>query len=127
VSDPAEALERSLRRLRRSVLVSLGVCAAVLAAGAARETARAAPVPPWPYLAGALALAVVSVAARGPAPASAPLTRARLHALLASFVCAAAIGGLGVGLAIAEGMWRAGLLYTVAGLLLAIRPPPRLT
>ena len=56
-----------------------------------------------------------------------PLTRPRFTAHVLGLSCAAGIGALGLALALAEGMWRAGLLYTVAGLLLAMRPAIRST
>jgi hypothetical protein len=126
VKDPGVGtdLDASLRRVHRSVLALLGVCALVVAAGAATETGESAPPPPAPYLFAAVLMALASVAARGPARGPAP-GRGRLAAAIAALLFAAGIGLVGVALAFLEGLWRAALLYTVGGLLLALRPPPR--
>jgi hypothetical protein len=115
--------DRGARRLYRGVLVGLGGSALVAAAGAAGESSAEAPAPPAPYLAAAVGLALVSILARGRAHRGAP-SAGRTSALRLSLLCAGGLGLVGVLLGAAEGLWRAGLLYTVAGAILAVRPPP---
>jgi len=126
VSGAARDLDRALRRVHRGALATLGLSAAVVAAGAAAESGESGPAPPPAYWAAAVALAAVSIVGGGPARRGA-LSRRAVTGLVASLLSAGALGLLGVALALAEGLWRAALLYTVAGLLLAIRPPPRLS
>ncbi len=124
--DAAAALERSLRRTRTRVLITLGASAAVTAVGAAGEPREAALGTPTPYLVAALALAVLAILASAPARRAGALSKGAVQALLVSWLACAGIGLLGVFLGAVEGGWRAGLLLCLGGLILAIRPAPRL-
>jgi hypothetical protein len=118
---PASELDAALRRVQRGVLLTLAVCAVVIAATAAAETA--AP-PPHGFPIAAVALGVASVIARQ-AGAAAP-ARIRVHLALASLLLAAGIGLVGVALALRGGPRGIALAYTLGGAILCLRPPARL-
>jgi hypothetical protein len=117
----ASEIDTALRRVQRGSLVTLGVCAAVIAvaatSGAGTPPARGFPI-------GAVGLALGSVLARQ-ASSAAPL-RARVYLALASLLLAAGLGLLGVALALHDGPRGTALAYALGGAILCLRPPVRL-
>lgn len=122
--DPTP-VNRALRHVHRAVMATLAVSALVIAVDS-----RLQPAAPPPQEASgpslvALALAAVAIFARRSLRPGRP-GRAFVYATLASFVCVAGLGLLGVYVALARDQTTPGLLYTLAGALLGLRPPPRL-
>jgi peptidoglycan/LPS O-acetylase OafA/YrhL len=117
----ASEIDSALRRVRRGVLVTLAVCAAVIAAtagdGAGTPPARGFPI-------GAIGLALGSVLARQ-ASAAAPV-RAGVYLALASLLLTACIGLVGVALALHDGPRGTALAYVLGAAILCLRPPARL-
>jgi hypothetical protein len=117
------ALNRALRGVHRSVLVTLAVCAGVIALSAEPET------PPisegegrsFTYVAIALAVASILTRRRSTAPIASP--RAHVILSLTSLLCACGLGIVGVAFAVAGGPRTAALVYPLAGVLFSLRPP----
>jgi hypothetical protein len=122
VSDAAprsQDLDRSLRRVRLAVLVTLGAAAlaSLLAAPSGSETVgRGATV-------GALGLGLASVLARRQAEILRD-PRWRLALALAALLLAGGLGLLGAGLAVTKQERDVGLVYSLAGAILCLRRPP---
>jgi hypothetical protein len=116
-------LQRALRRSHQSVLLTLAVCAAVIALGGeapdAGETAPGADG----FTYAATALAVVSILARRRQPARADGVRAHVALSLLSLVAAGGVGLVGVVASTAGTPRNAALVYVLAGALFALRPP----
>ena len=110
----------TLRTAHRASLAALAVCALVIAAGAGESQVD---VPGRSYTVAALALAALSIGGRliANAPKTASHTSVRL--LLASLALAVGIGVVGLLVSLEEGLWKTGLFYTLAGGMLAMRPP----
>ncbi len=114
----------ALRRVHRSVLAGIGLCALVAAthdASAPGDVTAHAPVT-W----AAVALAAGSVLARRAATAPSLAPRGRLIFSLASLLLAGGVGLAGVAAALLAGDRQAGLLYALGGAILILRPPPAL-
>ena len=115
----ASDLATGLRNVRRGALALLAVCALVIATTAA---AGPAPTPPHGFPIAAIALGLGSVLARHAAVAA--RGRARILFGLASPLLAAAIGLVGVVLALQDGPRTTALAYVLGGALLCLRPVP---
>ena len=124
-SAPASeiALNRALRGVHRSVLFTLGVCAAVIfwTADPARDGTAAPQQRLLATLAAALGAASILTRRRQTAPHGDPRSEVALS--IVSLLCAAAVGLLGVALAGTGGPRTTGLVYVLAGTLFALRPP----
>ncbi len=117
--QPGSELNTSLRRVHRSVLAGLAVCALVVATTGSSEATQAT-ANSATYTA-AMVLALGSILARRAAPAAAG--RRQVILVLASLVLALGVGAAGVALAGSGGPQTTGLLYVLGGSLLALRPP----
>jgi hypothetical protein len=110
-------LDTALRSVRRGVLITLAVCAAVIAvagSGAGTPPPRAFPIV-------AIALGLGSVLARQASVTAAG--RNRVYLALAGLLLAGAVGLLGVALVLQGGPRGIGLAYVLGGALLCLRPP----
>jgi len=116
---PGSELHSSLRRVHRSVLAGLAVCALVVATAGSSEATQAEANPATYTV--AIVLALGSILARRAAPATAG--RRQVILVLASLVLALGVGGAGVALSAGGGPRTTGLLYVLGGCLLALRPP----
>jgi len=113
----------ALRRLHRSAVVSLALCA--LAIGIAtflRSDTPADDVRPL-YSWVALALAGTAILTRRSGARPSGSLRVFVYGSLLSMVAAAGLGILGMLVAVRESQTTVGLLYTLAGALLVLRPP----
>ena len=119
-SDNVAALNSALRRVHRSVLASLVVCALVVWT-AGNPDASGAADPRFSWI--AFGLAAASILVRRALP-SGPLGRRHLKQLLASLLLPGSVGGVGVVLAATGGPRGIGLLYVLGAAILALRPPP---
>jgi hypothetical protein len=116
----------ALRRLHRSAIASLALCA--IGIGVA-TFARS-----WPprddvedlYSWVALALAVTAILARRSGVRPKGSLRRYVYGSLVGLMAAAGLGVLGLVVALGEGQATVGLLYTLAGTLLVLRPPAML-
>jgi hypothetical protein len=114
----------SLRSLRRSGLIAIGM----FALGIAWIAMRAEGTPDGnvdarvTYV--ALALAAVSIFTRRTLPGSAS-PRTFVATQVASVLCSVGLGLLGAVLAVRHGEWQVGLLYNLAAALLLFRVPAR--
>jgi len=117
----AEELQGGLRQIQRGVLATLALAFAGIALGTESGDLDALD---RSYTMIALLLGIGSILARTWAtnPRVAPVARVRLA--IASLLIAASIGLLGVALAVRENEREAGLLFTLAGAILALRVPP---
>lgn len=124
--DP-HALNESLRRLHRSALVSLALCALAIgiAAFVSGEPAPSEEIE-GPYSLAALALAAVAILLRRSSAAPRRSLRAFVYGSVLSLLGAVGLGVLGLFVALHESLTTIGLLYTLAGALLALRPPATL-
>ena len=115
-SDPLPVL----RNTHRGVLLLLGVCG--VAIGVAGGSGPTPPPNPWTTTA-AVGLALVAIVSRrfASSPVASPATTTFLAvgALLAS----AGLGLLGAAIAFQTGSRETGLLFTLAGLIFALRVP----
>lgn len=116
----AEPEARTLRLTHRLTLALLAVCALVIAAGAGEPQVGS---PPRGYTLAAVALAVLSIASRWVAGGSQATSRTVVRFQIVALGSASCIGVLGLVMALGEGLWKTGLFYTLAGGLLALRPP----
>ena len=123
--DPAPVND-ALRKMHRSALVSVAVCAVVIGAlglsGVEPQQEDAARL----YSFGALALAAVAILARRSVAGRTPQLRRFVYASVLSMLACVGLGLLGFAVAYREGEVATGLLYVLAGALLLLRPPPRL-
>lgn len=117
------ALNQALRRVHRSVLVTLAVCAGVIALSAEPERPRLSDGAERSFTYVAIVLAVASIATRR--RHIAPLASSRTHVILSlvSLLCACSLGILGVAFAVAGGPRTAALAYALAGAIFSLRPP----
>jgi hypothetical protein len=117
------ALNRALRGVHRSVLFTLGVCAAVIfwTADPASDGAQAPPQRLLATLAAGLGAGSILTRRRQTAPHGNPRSEVTLSVV--SLLCAAAVGLLGVAVAGTGGPRTTGLVYVLAGTLFALRPP----
>jgi hypothetical protein len=123
VPDPS-ALEASLRSLRRSALISVGVIALGVAVIGLRSDVDQGLGVDRPVTFVALALASVSVLARR-SFGGAINARAFVARHVASVLAAVGLALLGGFVAVREGQWQIGLLYEIAAALLLFRPAER--
>jgi hypothetical protein len=122
-ADPTPVND-ALRRLHRSAIASLALCAAGIGITAfmgpepdpGRELGRA-------YSWSALALAAVAILARRTGTSAVRSVRRYVYGALVSMVAAAGLGMLGMLVALRESQSSTGLLYVLAGALLVLRPP----
>ena len=121
--DPTP-VNTALRRLHRGVLITLAVCALVIAASGQTERHGEPPAPDNPYGVVALALAAGAILSRRSVATPSRPTRGFVYASVASLVCAGGLGLLGVAAGSDGGHTSTGLLYALAGALLSLRPPP---
>jgi hypothetical protein len=122
--DPSR-LNASLRLVHYSVLGSLIVCALVIGAWSGASGAERAGELPQGYTIAAVLLGGASILFRRSVVDPGADPRRAVWRTLASLILAGGLGLLGVAAAVREGDGTAGLLYAVAGGLLAVRPPPR--
>jgi hypothetical protein len=121
--DPTPVNE-ALRRLHRSAIVSLALCAAGIGIV---SLAGPGPAPDgevgriYSWL--ALTLAAIAILTRRTGAGRARSVRRFVYAALASMVAAAGLGILGMLVALREAQNTVGLLYVLAGALLVLRPP----
>jgi hypothetical protein len=121
----AQELTRALRRVHRSVLATIVVCALVIAAAAdPADDAGLGGADPRFTLA-ALALGIGSILARRQAEAIGVGPRLRLLLTLAGMLLAGAIALVGVVLAVTQDEREAPLLYALGAAILALRRPVR--
>ena len=120
--DPAP-VNTALRRLHRSTIASLFLCAVGI--GIASFTHEASPRDEvgGMYSWVALALAATAILTRRSTAAASGSLRGFIYASLISMVAAAGLGILGMLVAMVESQHSIGLLYTLAGTLLVLRPP----
>jgi hypothetical protein len=116
----AEPEARTLRLTHRLALALLVACALVIAVGAGEPQVGS---PPRGYTLTAIALAVVSIGLRWVASGPRSGSRKAVHLQILGLAAASGIGVVGLVLALGEGLWKTGLFYTLAGGLLALRPP----
>ncbi len=120
--DPAP-VNTALRRLHRSTVASLFLCAVGI--GIASFTQEGSPRDEvgGMYSWVALALAATAILTRRSGAAATGSLRGFIYASLVSMMAAAGLGILGMLVALIESQNTIGLLYTLAGALLALRPP----
>jgi len=124
--DPTP-VNRALQRVHYGVLVTLAICALVIAVdGRVHEAPPPPPDESGNHPGVALALAAVAILARRSVRPWRP-DRRFVYTTLASLVCVAGLGLLGVYVGLVRDHTTAGLLYTLAGTLLGLRPPPRIS
>ena len=117
----ADDVNGSLRKVRLGVLATLAVCALVASTSGNPAHAGQSDLQGFTWV--AIALAVLCILARGVGIAR-PDSPARVTWILISLTAAAAIGLLGVAVAVQHGERQSGLLYTVGGAILTLRPLP---
>lgn len=118
--DP-EPLRQAVRRTHRSVLALLALCALMTLV---RGFAGDEPPPDRITTAWALGLALFGILARRAATSPQLGPRLIVGFGLASLLASAALGLLGVYLAWTQDAVQTGLVYTLAGVIFALRPPP---
>ena len=119
--DPAP-VNAALRRLHRSTIASLFLCAVGIGiTSLTREGSRDEVGSMYSWV--ALALAATAIFTRRSGRAASGSLRGFIYASLVSMMAAAGLGILGMLVALIESEYRAGLLYTLAGALLVLRPP----
>jgi drug/metabolite transporter (DMT)-like permease len=114
-------MNSSLRRLHVVVLVTLVLSAALVALGPISDP------PPGPspgYSLAALLIACVSIFARRQPGQPFSDVRPILRRAIVGLAFAGLLGPLGVLIALREGAQTTGLLYSLAGAFLSLRPPP---
>ena len=124
--DPTP-LNDALRRAHRSALASVAICALAIGAMMLASDARSEDAADRRYSFVALGLAAGSMLARRSIGPRARNLRGFVYAALASMLCAVGLGVLGLVLVLRTQEFGTGLLYALAGALLLLRPPPRLT
>jgi peptidoglycan/LPS O-acetylase OafA/YrhL len=126
-APPSEiGLNRALRTVHRSVLFTLGVCAALCFWTA--EPAPPAAAPPNQRLLATLAaaLGVTAIVTRRRRNARRGDLRREVALSLVSLLCATAVGLVGVAVAGSGGARTTALAYVLAGTLFALPPPRRI-
>lgn len=121
-SPDASAWNDSLRRLHRSAVVSLALCALGIGMMTFTTTPPADEVTST-YSLAALALAGLAIVLR-PAVTSTRSLRSFVYGSVVSMLGAVGLGLLGLLVALRESQTSVGLLYALAGTLLVLRPPP---
>jgi len=119
-----EDLQQGLRRIHRGVLASLAVCALVIVSQANPADDGGLGEADRRFTLVALGLGVGSVVARRQAGAPGTALRTRVPLAIAALVLAAAIGGVGVALAVLQDEREASLLYVMGAAILALRASP---
>jgi hypothetical protein len=124
--DPT-VVNDALRRLHRSTIASLALCAAGIGiatlAGPDPEPERElGRVYSW----AAIALAAIVIVTRRTRAGRSVSVRRFVYGALAGLVAAAGLGILGMLVALRESQTTMGLLYVLAGALLVLRPPAAL-
>jgi hypothetical protein len=115
-------LDAALRRVRRAVLITFAICAAVIAAAASGGPTGA---PPRGFPIAAVGLALASVLTRQASASTRGRSQVRLA--LASLLLAGCIGLVGVALALQGGPRGIALAYVLGGAILCLRPPAPLS
>lgn len=123
--DPS-ALNDSLRRLHRSAIVSLALCAIGIGIASIAGTSPPPDTTTARYSPLALALAAVAILLRRSSTGPRRSLRTFVYGSVVSLLGAVGLGLLGLFVALRESQLSMGLLYTLAGALLALRPPPTL-
>ncbi len=111
--------ERTLRLAHRAALVALAGCAVLIATQSAPTSSEALP-PAFPYA--AFGLGIAAIAFRQSAASTTRPVDTRIRLAVIGYALTAAIGGVGLVLVALEGQRQAGLLYTMGGAILALRP-----
>jgi len=124
--DPTP-LNDALRRAHRSALASVAICALAIGAMMLASDASLDHVVDRRYSFVALGLAAASMLARRSVGPRARNLRSFVYASLASMLCAVGLGVLALVVALRTQEFGTSLLYALAGALLLLRPPPRLT
>lgn len=124
-SSDASRLDAALRRVHRAVLGTLACCAAIVAVSGG-ETAMPDEMDRG-YSLAALGLAGGAILLRRSAIGPGVTPRFFVYGSLLGLLCAGGLGVLGVIVAYARAQLTVGLLYTLAGVLLSLRPPPQLS
>jgi len=117
-------VNQSLRRVHRGVQGILLVCALVIASAGLSEPPAHDGIDRI-YSIAALGLAAGSILLRRSAISRGNEPRLAVSRSLGSLILAAGLGLLGVVVAMREGAGSIGLLYTLAGGFLSLRPPVR--
>ena len=123
VADPS-ALNDSLRRLHRSAIVSLALCAVGIGIVVIASDAPAPEADPGRYSLPALALAALAILTRRSAVGPRSSLRAFVYGSVVSMLGAVGLGLLGLFVTLRDQQATLGLLYALAGALLVLRPPP---
>jgi len=118
------ALNRALRGFHRGVLALLAICAGAIALSPEPGTAVISAATKRSFTAAAVALAIASILARRRRP-TAPIAHPRAHVTLslASLLCAAGLGVVGVAFALVGGERSTALVYALVGALFSLRAP----
>lgn len=124
--DPT-VLNEALRRLHRSAILSLALCATGIGIAAFTGPEASAEGGDRSYSWLALTFAVTAILTRRTAPLRAGSLRWLLYGALVSMLAAVSLGVLGAVVALYESQTQVGLLYTLAGALLVLRPPATLS
>ncbi len=106
----------ALVRARLAAIASLGICAVAIATAPVPDVAGADPS--QGYAIAAIGLAAAAILARTTGGAGTRTATAGI----ASLLCSAGIGVVGVALAFQEGQRQTALLYTLGGVILCLRP-----
>lgn len=121
--EPGAGLAAALRRVHRSILFLLAVCAAVIFT---QQAADPEPPPDRAYTTTAVVLAAVAVVSGLFATSPVAGLRLRVGLILLRYLAAAGVGVVGVLMAADQGALRTALAFAAGGLILALRPPPSL-
>lgn len=121
--DP-KPLNDALRRLHRSALTSLAACAVGIGIAMLTRSGGPAGKPAATYSWIAIALAAAAILLRRPARRPHHALRRFLYGTALSMLAATGLGVLGIVVTLRESQTTTGLLYTLAGALLVLRPPP---
>jgi hypothetical protein len=119
----AQELTQALRRVHRSVLGTIVVCAIVIASAADPADDAGLGGADRRFTLAALALGIASILARRQAEAVGLSPRLRLWLAVAGMLLAGAIAVVGVALAVTQDEREAALLYALAAAILALRRP----
>ncbi len=118
--DPT-SLNQALRRMHRSSLATLALCALWIAISG--DVGSGDPEPRREYTLLALGLGLGSIVLRRFASSPSVALRSRVHLTLASLALAALIGVVGVATSLVEADSQTGLLLTLGAAILCLRPP----
>ena len=122
----SRSLNDSLRRLHRSAIASLAVCALGIGVVAFAYDVKPPDDVSGSYSVAALALAAIAILLRRSGMALQHSLRSFVYGSVISMLSAVGLGLLGLYVALRESQTSVGLLYTLAGVLLVLRPPPTL-